>query len=89
MAEKGHKGKRGFASMDSEKAREIRRLGGQAAHRTGKAHEFTLEEARAAGSKGGRALSQNRAHMAKIGRRGNASLRRQRAKAKDRHSKEQ
>jgi len=45
------KGKQGFASMDPQKAYEIRSLGGQAAHRLGKAHEFTQEEARKAGMK--------------------------------------
>jgi hypothetical protein len=47
---------RGFASMDPAKQREIASLGGRAAHASGNAHEFTSEEARAAGSKshGGR-----------------------------------
>ncbi|HUP65726.1 MAG TPA: KGG domain-containing protein [Thermoanaerobaculia bacterium] len=61
---------RGFASMDREKQREIARKGGKAAHAKGTAHEFTTDEARAAGRKGGQAVSQNRAHMAEIGRRG-------------------
>jgi general stress protein YciG len=56
--------------MDPEKRRELAQQGGQAVHRLGKAHRFTPEEAREAGKKGGRALSQNRAHMAEIGRRG-------------------
>jgi general stress protein YciG len=77
------KGKHGFASMDPERAREIRRLGGQAAHRLGKAHQFTPEEAREAGKKGGQALSQNRAHMAEIGRRGWKKFRRGRPSAKN------
>jgi len=82
------KGKRGFAAMDPEKAREIHSLGGQTAHRLGTAHRFTSEEARKAGKKG-RAVSRNRAHMAKIGYRGAVSPRRQRAKAKDQNRKEQ
>ncbi len=45
---------RGFASMDAEKRREIASKGGRAAHRKGTAHEFTPEEAREAGRKGGR-----------------------------------
>ena len=49
------KSKRGFASIDPERQREIARLGGQAAHRQGKAHQFTTEEAREAGRKGGAA----------------------------------
>lgn len=47
--------KRGFASMDAAKQREIASKGGRAAHAQGKAHEFTSEEARAAGRKGGEA----------------------------------
>ncbi len=62
--------KRGFASMDQEKQREIASKGGKAAHESGRAHEFTPEEAREAGRKGGKAVSQNREHMAEIGRKG-------------------
>lgn len=45
------KSKRGFAVMSPERQREIARLGGVAAHRSGHAHQFTTEEARAAGKK--------------------------------------
>jgi general stress protein YciG len=62
--------KRGFASMDQEKQREIASKGGKAAHEKGTAHEFTSEEAREAGRKGGEAVSQDREHMAEIGRQG-------------------
>ena len=48
-------GKQGFASMDKEKQREIASKGGQAAHEKGTAHEFSSEEARKAGRKGGEA----------------------------------
>jgi general stress protein YciG len=61
---------RGFASMNPEQQREIARQGGKAAHQKGTAHEFDSEEARAAGRKGGEAVSQNRQHMAEIGRKG-------------------
>lgn len=61
---------RGFASMDAEKQRSIASLGGRAAHQQGTAHEFSSEEAREAGRKGGEAVSANRAHMAAIGRKG-------------------
>ncbi len=47
--------KRGFASMDPQRQREIASLGGKAAHASGKAHEFNSAEAREAGRKGGRA----------------------------------
>ena len=46
---------RGFASMDKERVREIASEGGRAAHASGNAHEFTSEEAREAGRKGGQA----------------------------------
>jgi len=64
---------RGFASMDAHRQREIARKGGRAAHEKGKAHEFTPDEARAAGRKGGEKVSVNRRHMAEIGRRGGRS----------------
>ncbi len=44
---------RGFASMDRDRQREIARRGGKAAHAKGRAHEWTREEAREAGRKGG------------------------------------
>lgn len=47
--------RRGFASMDRAKQRQIAALGGRASHASGNAHEFTSEEARRAGSKGGKA----------------------------------
>src|SRR3712207_914818 len=61
---------RGFASMNAEKQREIARKGGRAAHEKGTAHEFTADEARAAGRKGGERVSANREHMSRIGRLG-------------------
>jgi uncharacterized protein len=71
MAEQ--KSARGFASMDAAKQREIASKGGKAAHAKGTAHEFTSEEARVAGRKGGEKVSQNREHMAEIGRKGGQS----------------
>jgi len=56
--------------MDPEKQRMIASKGGKAAHAKGTAHEFTPEEAREAGRKGGMVVSQNREHMATIGREG-------------------
>jgi general stress protein YciG len=61
---------RGFASMDYQKQREIASKGGRAAHQQGTAHEFTSEEAREAGRKGGEVVSRDRNHMAEIGRKG-------------------
>jgi general stress protein YciG len=65
--------KRGFASMDAAKQREIASKGGRAAHAKGTAHEFTSEEARVAGRKGGEAVSRDRNHMSTIGREGGHS----------------
>jgi len=50
---------RGFASMDPQRQREIASAGGRAAHEKGTAHEFTSEEAREAGRKGGQARSES------------------------------
>ena len=51
------KERRGFASMSPEKQREIASKGGRAAHEKGTAHEWTPDEARNAGRKGGSALA--------------------------------
>jgi general stress protein YciG len=61
---------RGFAAMDPERQREIASKGGRIAHLRGNAHEFTPEEAREAGRKGGQTVSKDRKHMARIGRLG-------------------
>ena len=47
------KERRGFASMSTDKQREIASKGGRAAHEKGTAHEWTPDEARNAGRKGG------------------------------------
>jgi uncharacterized protein len=44
---------RGFASMDRNRQRQIASKGGRAAHEKGTAHEWTREEAREAGRRGG------------------------------------
>jgi general stress protein YciG len=64
------KSKRGFASMDPERQKEIASKGGRAAHAKGTAHEWSRDEARNAGRKGGEVVSRDRAHMAAIGREG-------------------
>ena len=56
--------------MDPAKQKEIASRGGKAAHAKGTAHEFTSEEARGAGRKGGLVVSRDRAHMVAIGREG-------------------
>jgi general stress protein YciG len=68
--EKERKRPRGFAAMDAEKQKQIASKGGKVAHEKGHAHEFTPEEAREAGRKGGMAVSRDRKHMAEIGRLG-------------------
>lgn len=62
--------RRGFASMDPDKQRNIAAGGGRAAHRSGNAQEFDSREAGEAGRKGGESVSQDRDHMSDIGRKG-------------------
>jgi general stress protein YciG len=62
--------RRGFAAMDESKRRQIASRGGRAAHEIGNAHEWNGAEAAEAGRKGGQKVSQNRQHMAAIGRKG-------------------
>lgn len=57
-ASRGGTSRRGFASMDPQRQREIASQGGKAAHEKGTAHEFNSAEAREAGSKGGQAAHQ-------------------------------
>jgi general stress protein YciG len=64
----------GFAAMDQDTRRNVASRGGKAAHDKGTAHEFTREEAREAGRKGGLRVSGDRSHMADIGRRGGARV---------------
>jgi uncharacterized protein len=45
--------RRGFAAMDPERQRQIASQGGRAAHQQGVAHEWSADEARQAGRKGG------------------------------------
>ena len=58
------KQRRGFAAMSAEKQRLIASLGGKAAHAKGTAHEFSPEEAREAGRKGGQAAQRVRSDQA-------------------------
>lgn len=72
------KRRRGFATLSPERRQAIARKGGRMAHASGRAHQFTTDEARAAGKKGGMSVSRDQDHMSKIGRRG-AQAREQRA----------
>ena len=67
------KSNRGFASMDPQRQREIASEGGRAAHEKGTAHEFTSEEAREAGRKGGMARSANRRNAMNGGNNGSSN----------------
>jgi general stress protein YciG len=69
--------------MDAARQREIASKGGRAAHAKGTAHEWTSDEARVAGQKGGVAVSRDRAHMAAIGREGGESRSRASRAARD------
>src|SRR2546421_13029770 len=76
---------RGFASMDAERQREIARKGGRAAPEKGTAHQFTSDEAREAGRKGGQRVSADRSHMANIGRMGGKTSASRRQRGGDEH----
>jgi hypothetical protein len=65
--------------MDETTQRRIAAMGGRASHQSGRGHQFTEEEARAAGRKGGDAVSRDRAYMAAIGRRGGLAPKKARA----------
>lgn len=65
----------GFASMDPDRRAALASQGGKAAHADSDPHQFTAEEAVAAGRKGGRAVSQDREHMRDIGRKGGLNRR--------------
>lgn len=71
---------RGFASMDEDKQRKAASKGGKVAHQRGTAHEFSSEEAREAGQKGGRVSGGNFANdperAAEAGRKGGQSSQR-------------
>lgn len=47
--------RRGFAAMDQARVKQIASKGGKAAHAAGTAHQFSSDEARDAGKKGGMA----------------------------------
>lgn len=51
---------RGFQTLSDARRREIAASGGRAAHREGRAHEWTAKEARRAGMKGGRKAAEAR-----------------------------
>jgi general stress protein YciG len=56
--------------MDKETQRAIAVMGGRAAQAAGTAHQYTPAEARAAGSKGGKKIAEDHAHMVALGKLG-------------------
>jgi general stress protein YciG len=74
--------------MNEEKQRAIASMGGRAAHAQGRAHEFTQDEARAAGRKGGQAVRDKYGpnFYAEIGRAGGGARRKRRQRATDAES---
>lgn len=60
------KERRGFASMSPEKQREIASRGGKAAHRKGTAHQWSPDEARDAGRKGGQISRGGRGRIVEV-----------------------
>jgi general stress protein YciG len=56
---------RGFAAISPERRREISSKGGKSAHAKGTAHQFTTEEAKIAGAKGGVAPHASRGRASK------------------------
>ena len=51
---------RGFAALTPQHLAEISQMGGRTAHAIGRAHQFTSEEAREAGRKGGKTTHERR-----------------------------
>jgi uncharacterized protein len=69
--------------MDPERQKEIASAGGKAAHARGTAHEFTGDEAREAGRKGGQSVSADKSHMREIGRKGGLAHKNRKARAEE------
>lgn len=63
---------KGFAALSPEKRKELASRGGKAVHKQGVGHEFTKEEAKAAGRKGGSKTKQlyGPDHYARMGKKG-------------------
>jgi general stress protein YciG len=56
--------RRGFAAMDPELQRKLSSRGGAEAQRLGRAHQWTADEARRQGKRGGRATARKRQEAA-------------------------
>ena len=64
---------RGFLGMTPEERKRIAGMGGRAAQMSGKAHRFSSELAKIAGSKGGKIIAAREGHMRTIGSKGGRS----------------
>ncbi len=78
-----NKSKRGFAALSAEERRAMASKGGKAVQKKGTAHQFSPEEARLAGRKGGMAVSRDRRYMAEIGQKGGRNAARKSGDAQD------
>lgn len=65
---------RGFSALSKQQVQEIASKGGKAAHAQGTAHKFNVEEARAAGIKGGIAAHKQRGPLAGYKRAANPGI---------------
>lgn len=66
--------RRGFAAMDRDRVKAIASKGGRAAHAAGTAHQFSSDEARVAGKKGGMAPHVRRGGVRRRGTNESASV---------------
>jgi uncharacterized protein len=65
--------RRGFAAMDRDRVKAIASKGGRAAHAAGTAHQFSSDEARVAGKKGGMAPHVRRGGVRRRGTEGTST----------------
>jgi uncharacterized protein len=70
MTDESAKKPRGFATMSKADVARFGARGGKAAHAKGVAHEFTSEEASAAGRIGGKVTQERKREMKNVNRKG-------------------
>jgi hypothetical protein len=70
MTDESAKKPRGFATMSKADVARLAARGGKAAHARGVAHEFTSEEASAAGRIGGKVTQERKREMKNVNREG-------------------
>lgn len=76
-------------NLTPEQRRALSSKGGKAAHAKGVAHQWTPEEARHYAPQGGKKVSQDRAHMAAIGRTGAESRKARKARIAEKKQKDE